>query len=398
MHAIQRLRRGRPTLLVLVLGVACGGDDPAQGPPGVWGTLELESSYPEAFAYLSGVREMADGRVLAADPTGQALMLLDLEAGTADTLGSQGEGPQEYRGPDEVLALPADSSLLVDLGNDRLVVIDPDGDFVDWTPMSRRRADGRARSTRPRAVDAAGFLYLEEAYPPDAGPPDSVRVVRTRRGEGATIPVASIWRPPPPPFGPQSKRPILTPSDDWSAGADGRVAVARANGFSVDWYLPDGRIVTGPRHEVEVFPVDQSEKDAEFATLMESAVFTLSVADGNGVQRVETRRGVPQGAGLGEDDFAWPETLPTLQTGGTRVTPWGDAWVTRRIPRDLEGRVEVFDHRGAWVGFIALPPTASVVGFGTTRDGDPAVYLVRSDEVGLKWLTRHRVKEGRGQS
>jgi hypothetical protein len=83
-------------------------------------TLQLDATYPEPFSYLSRVRELSDGTILAADPISQVLLRIDLDAGTADTLGRKGPGPQEYDGPDEVFPLPADSTLLVDLGNGRM--------------------------------------------------------------------------------------------------------------------------------------------------------------------------------------------------------------------------------------------------------------------------------------
>jgi hypothetical protein len=143
-------------------------------------TLELDATYPEPFSYLSGVRELAGGKILAADPTSQVLLRLDLDAGTADTLGRHGPGPQEYDGPDQVFPLPGDSTLLVDLGNGRLIVIDPQGTFVSWTPMARPRDDGRLRIVQPRFVDAAGNLYTNAPYF-QASAPDTTAIRRIDR-------------------------------------------------------------------------------------------------------------------------------------------------------------------------------------------------------------------------
>jgi hypothetical protein len=40
---------------------------------------------------------------------------------------------------------------------------------------------------------------------------------------------------------------------------------------------------------------------------------------------------------------------------------------------------------------VDLPEGRELIGFGTTANGDPAVYLVRTDEFDLKWLERYRV-------
>ena len=87
-----------PGLLTLALG-GCE-NEMGGGQDGRVATLELDAAYPEPFSYLSGVRELSDGTILAADPTSQVLLRLNLETGAADTLGRQGAGPQEYEGPD----------------------------------------------------------------------------------------------------------------------------------------------------------------------------------------------------------------------------------------------------------------------------------------------------------
>ena len=116
-----RIFLAMPAAIVLA---SCGGDAESAMPGGETrlATLELDATAPVSFSYLSGVRELSDGSLLAADPTSQVLLRVNLEAGTVDTIGRQGAGPQEYEGPDGVFPLPGDSTLLVDLGNanDRL--------------------------------------------------------------------------------------------------------------------------------------------------------------------------------------------------------------------------------------------------------------------------------------
>jgi hypothetical protein len=101
-----------PMVAVLLTIASCGGEpEPANSGIAQFAILELESTFPEAFSYLSHIRELSDGRILAADPTSQVLLRLDFESGVADTIGRHGAGPQEYEGPDMVLPLPGDSTL-----------------------------------------------------------------------------------------------------------------------------------------------------------------------------------------------------------------------------------------------------------------------------------------------
>ena len=60
----------------------------------------------EDFGSIQTVRELPGGRVLVADPLGKALYLVDFSAGTRTQVGSEGQGPQEYRQPDAGLAAP----------------------------------------------------------------------------------------------------------------------------------------------------------------------------------------------------------------------------------------------------------------------------------------------------
>jgi hypothetical protein len=380
-----------PIVLGAVLAlVSCGGGGGAEFGETRFATLELDVAYPVPFSYLSGVRELSDGTMLAADPVSQVLLRLDLEAGTADTIGRKGPGPQEYEGPDHVFPLPGDSTLLMDLGNGRLTVIDPDGTFVDWLPMTRATGDAMPRTIIPGYVDAAGNIYDGGFYSPEA-PQDTFSLRRIDRTTWEETEVATAWhtafaRPEP-----GSKRPMLRLSDEMAVGSDGRIAVVRVHGYSVEWYFPDGRVVKGPPNEVETFPVGTAEKEAQIESFAATATVGRSVVDDDGVQSMQMSRGMTPGSVPGVDDFAWPETLPVLYGGRTQVSPQGEAWVERMMPADRPGRIEIFNEQAIRVGFIELPLHSKVIGFGVSAD---TVYLARTDDVGLVWLERYRIFRG----
>ena len=120
-----------------------------------------DATFPEDFGAIQTVRELPDGRVLVADPLSKALYAVDLSAGTRIVIGGEGEGPEEYGQPDSVWPLPGDSTLLVDLGNGRLVALGPDlgfgptmpitvGDFQPGQPLIL---------AIPQGVDGEGNIY-----------------------------------------------------------------------------------------------------------------------------------------------------------------------------------------------------------------------------------------------
>lgn len=375
-------------ILIMMVIAACDGDGVTPGGYNQYATLALDVAYPEPFSYLSGVRELSDGTILAADPTSQVLLRINLDEGSADTLGRQGPGPQEYEGPDRVFPLPGDSSLLVDLGNSRLTVIDPEGRFVESTPMTTATADGIGRSVHPKDVDGAGNLYAG-GPPSPQGPADTTEVHKIERETREETRVAAAWRAPYVRPGPGDKRPMLTLFDEWAVGSDGRVAVVRANRYSVDWFLPDGRVVNGPSYEVEGYPVGVAEQEAALEHFATNAVMSLVNMTEDGVQERRMSRGAPQGYASAVDDFSWPATLPAFHPDGALIAPNGRAWVHRMMPAGGPGRVDVFDGAGVREGYIELPARSRVVGFGETGNRAFTVYLARTDDVGLVWLERH---------
>jgi hypothetical protein len=174
---------------------------------------------------------------------------------------------------------------------------------------------------------------------------------------------------------------VFVPYDDWAVGTDGRVAVVRANGFSVDWYFPDGRVAQGPPNEVETFPLDLPEMEAALEALSVNAVTGMTVVGDGGTESFQMSRGLPPGTAL----------VPIFRVEGTLISPRGEAWVERLMPAGGPGRVEIFDERGIRLGFIELPARSKVIAFGEGAEAGSIAYLARTDDVGLIWLERYRV-------
>ncbi len=185
---------------------------------------------------------------------------------------------------------------------------------------------------------------------------------------------------------------MFVPYDDWAVGSDGRVAVIRANGYSVDWYFPDGRVVQGPTNEAEAFPMGLPEKEAALEHANANGIHSYAEYSEEGTQNLRMSRGFPAGAFPGIDGLAWPENLPVFRVGETLVSPRGEVWVHRMMPAGGPGRIEVFDEQGIRVGFIELLPRSRVIGFGEGTDAGSIAYLARTDDVGLIWLERYRIR------
>lgn len=365
-----------------------GGENPA---------LQLgepEAVSPEPFAVLSTVREFDDGRVLVADPLGQAVVRLDLDAGTADTIGKVGEGPDEYRQPDAVWPLPGGRTLLVDLGNSRLTVLSPELAFGETRPYAMGDVtQGQLVMALPHAVDDRGRLYFREMGMGGGG--DSAKVFRMDLETEALETVGRIKLPSTTreESGGANNQNVrvsqipLSPADAWGVSRDGRLVIARAGDYHVEWITGGGAVTSGPPVPYTPVAIGQGEKrewrDARSET---GGGLGIEVAMENGSVSVRVSRG---GGSQDDDDLdnlSWPEVKPAFY-GGTvpvLVDDRGRAWVRRHQDARELPRYDVFDGAGELEMTVRLGAGRRVVGFG-----DGKLYAVRMDEYGLQFLERH---------
>ena len=361
-----------------------------------------DATFPEAFSLIQGLRELPDGRVMIADPLGQALVVADLRSGRADTLGKVGQGPREYRQPDGLFALPGDSTLLVDLGNARLTVLGPDGSFGATTPLTQGESGpgpgGGLMIVLPRAVDGKGRVYFQGMMGggPGQALPDSAPVMRWDRGTGridtvAMVKIQELKRSTSGATGNQNVmvRPVpLSPQDAWTVGWDGRLALVRSAGYYVEWVNADGRVVRGGPVTYRPVPVRTADKE-EWVAGMGNGV-QVSVSIENGRRSMSMRRGGGAGRDAPDlDSFEWPEVKPAFTANGAAISPDGALWVERYMPAGSPRAFDVFAPDAKLVARVVLPAGRRLVGFGKG-----VVYLAWNDEFDLQYLERHRRPTG----
>lgn len=405
---LSRTRRQRPLrwlFPLLLTATACfgGGDSGDSG--GAIASLELDATYSEPFSALINVRELPDGRLFAADPLSQVLLRVDLDTGKADTLGRVGGGPGEYRQPDQVYPLPGDSTLLVDLGKMQLTVLGPDGALHEGISMALTTENGPPGVILPRAVDAQGGIYYSAMAGLGQGPPDSTTIARYDRATGATETAVVLWRPEP-----RVERSgnsvrmtatMMEGRDDWAVGPDGRVAVIRANGYSVEWHNPAGRVVSGPENSFETIPIGEADKEVALEERASGGAFggvaVMVSQSASGGTSMQMMRGGSMGMAdePSVSDFQWAESFAPFRPDRSRVSPENEVWVQRWLPADRPQLMDVFDSTGVRTGTVELPDGLNLIGFGHGPDGGEVAYLTHTDEVGLVWLSRYRVVRSR---
>ncbi len=394
-YPIRPTLRGVGAALALVSAGACGGEG-AEGDR--TGLGPVQAALEHEFAVIQTVRELPDGRVLVADPLGQTLLVVDMEAGTTAPIGRVGEGPEEYRQPDAVWPLPGDRSLLVDLGNGRLTEMGADLSFGDTRPymLGSFQMGAPIMLAIPQGVDGRGGIFFQ-GFGMTAGGAvaDSSQVLRYDLETEAVDTVASVKltdRTRRTSGGPNNQNvsisPIpLSPADSWGVAADGRVVVARSvagsGEFWVEWFTPGGEVTRGPAYPYAPVDIGRAEmeewRDAQAET---GGGMTIQVTGVNG--RMDMRAG--RGGAPGNDDldgYEWPDSKPAFQ-GRIAVDPTGRAWVRRHAAAGDAPVYDLFDGSGTRTATIELPMERRVVAFG-----DGVVYAVRMDEFDLQYLERY---------
>ena len=366
---------------------------------------KADAEYAEPFTQIAGLRELKDGRVIVIDPRDKTVQAVDLKTGTAVKLGREGSGPGEYGMPLRLLALPNDTSAVVDMLNNRLLLITPEakvGGFVDLNvPAPAGRGDGRGGMMMiggqiPTASDGKGRMYVQGVpfRMTENGPvtSDSVPMVRWDRASGKRDTLA--WQRVAQGSSQVSGRggrgtmqvrigggPPFSGADAMAVAPDGRVAIAHHDPYRVDFVNEAGQRTRGQPIKYDRIKVSEGHKEEwrerqKSATMMmmtnENGRRSASVGPNNNVQDPE--------------NWGGEYMPPFLQTQNTlQFSSDGFLWVQRTGPAGQPPTFDVIDRAGNLVQKVVLPKKARLLGFG-----NGTVYIARVDEDDLQYLQRHK--------
>ena len=365
-----------------------------------------DAEYSEPFTMIAGVRELKDGRVIAIDPRDKTVQAIDLKAGTVTKLGREGSGPGEYGIPTRLLALPNDTSAIVDMLNNRILLINPNatvGGFVDLNvPPPGGRGDGRGMmmigSSMPTAADAKGRMYAQGAPfrivdgVPQAA--DSLPMIRWQRSSGKRDTVA--WLRVPPGSNQISGRsgrggqnvsvrigggPPFNGADMMAVAPDGRVAIVHHDPYSVDFVNEAGQRARGQPIRYDRIKVSEGHKQ-EWRERQKNA-FGMMISNNNGQRSAAM---VPNTNV--QDPESWGgEYMPPFLSGQNTLTfsNEGYLWIQRTGPAGQPPTFDVIDRAGNLALKVVLPKKARLLGFG-----NGAVYIARVDEDDLQYVQKHR--------
>ncbi len=338
------------------------------------------------FSQLRGVRELPDGRVLLTDRLEEKLWVADLTSGATRVIGRPGRGPLEYHLPTALMPMPGDSTLLVDEGNSRLVVVSPS---LVIARSFLLRLPGIGVPLGARAVDARGRYYLQIpgwiSNARERG--DSVWVVRfdPRGARVDTLALIQGALSPPSRDGRQMGFPFVpfAPQDAWGATPDGRVAIVRSSDYRVDWRGADGRLARGTPVRGARVPVTMADRVAFTRSFIANS--PVGGRDQNGgmsaapaeLLEEKTIREVAARNTFASEMGPFTEAMPL-------VAPDGTLWVERSGHAGAPSAWDAFDAAGRNVRRVTLPPGRRLVALGRG-----SAYLVDTDDDGLEHLERY---------
>lgn len=377
-----------------VASAACAGDPGDRALRADGGGLlgAPVATFPEDFGSIQTVRELPDGRVLVADPLGNALYVVDMEAGSRMVLGAEGQGPGEYSQPDAVWPLPGDSTLLIDLGNGRMSAIGADLSFGPTSPLSTGDPRSGMVVAIPQGVDGRGNVYAR-SMGGMGSLPDSGAILRVDRGSMAVDTVASFKledrrRTTSGSAGNQNVQISAIPlslQDAWGVAADGSVVVARSGDYRVEWFSPDGSVVEGPPIPYESVSIGTAEKEEWVVDSRRAGGgIGISVMVDNGRMQMSFSRGAGGSDRPEIEQYDWPLEKPPFYSDRIQVDPFGRAWIRRHVEAGEDATYDLFDSTGSRVETVEIPADRRLVGFGAE-----AVYVVAFDELDLSYLERY---------
>lgn len=344
----------------------------------------------EPFSQISGLRALSDGSLLVSDGLEGRLLSVAADLSSARTLGREGAGPEEYRTPDMLFPLAADSTLMVDLGNGRMAVLSPDGSIVRTLPMSSGEGM-QMQLMLPGGVDHTGRVYYRGTGMMAGGIPDSAAVKvfdpRTEEvGDVANIKLPEMNQQTSGGANNQNNiiRPVpLSRQDDWTVAPGGELVLARS-GDDAYWLEVVGSSGARRGPDIAYAPhrVSGADKD-QWVEAMSNAL-GIGITNNNGRMQTTFSRG-----GRGEpdpDDFEWPETKPAFPAGALTVSSDGNVWLQRHTAAGEAPTYDVLDMQGRLLGSVLLPEDRTLEGFG-----EGVVYLSRTDDLDFVWLERYEL-------
>jgi len=331
------------------------------------------------FTNIWSARELSDGRVLVSDNRERKLVVIIPGSASLTVIGRVGDGPGEYQIPTQLIAIGLDSTILIDGGTRRWLLL-IQSRIVALPDRFRSAAitgkgiltgiDNYGNVFRTHGIDRSnpGSLYFVTGQPCCVRELALVRYSNTEPVSDTIAKMRGGWA--------GEKRRVVqmgTHSEGYTLGSgfptwdqaavfsDGRIAVVSPSPYSVDWYLPSGRRISSARMPENEVRVTQEMK-----------------------RTVAEEHSMP---GAVPDDFAsWPASIPAFLRDATVAGSDGMLYIRRSLIRRADSvSIDRIDQKNKRESF-RLPPRSRIVGVGSR-----GLYVALKDEDDVETLALYSI-------
>lgn len=335
--------------------------------------LPPQDSVSHEFTRIASIRELSDGRVLVVDSRDRVLYLAYLRSDSVQQIGRTGSGPSEYQSPSRLIALGGDTTLLIDGGNRRWLLLvgsrivstfSPSDLVVERAGMALAGADlsGHILTTvvigrEPLAGDRQQNRLMVLRVDRQSAQVDTITILkgtetqvhteRSARSQNTSVRELALS---------VSEQPLLF--------QDGWIAFVLQRPYRVDWRAPDGQSIHGP-----------------------ALTWNDPVVDGREIEiyrrRMERQIGRSIPAPLTGILFA--DVVPPFPSNALQSLPNKHLLILRSQWSGSRGvEYDMVDRRGRVVGHVQLPSNIRIVGVGAQY-----IFTVATDDDGIEMLRRH---------
>lgn len=376
------------------------------------------------------VRALSDGRVLVNDIQRFRVLLYDKSlktftraldsSGSSGTLGNSGVSiPSAH-----LIAMPADSTMYLDIASRSLLTIDPAGKVAHVTALPRPQdiltlsvgyiygtptldAKGRLvyQGTPPnqnKALMELNQKIMTERSVTAPGAIDSAPIVRadfdTRKIDTlATVKIVQQYAGV---LATRDERGNLTQrltvnptqtADEWGLMPDGTIAILRAHDYHMEWIAPDGTRKTSPKMAFDWKRLTDEGKQHvidSIKPLLDKQMESMKpqqIPTPDGPRQLKTEIVLVAAKEL-------PDYEPVIQPGAMKIDLEGNVWIVPRtaIPSANGGlRYDVVNREGVIVERVIVPKGRAIAAF---EPGGWAILTNTQGTMPALWTTIERVK------
>jgi hypothetical protein len=336
-----------------------------------------DTSMPED-AFFEGVSSIVcdnDGNIYICDYKANNIKKFNASGKHLKTIGRKGQGPGEFNMPFEI-AVTDDRLIVWDLGNRRLCVLAPDGEFIKSVQIFR--GEGRPQKMRPLpngniVIELEKIYYGEQDKPQDC----LIEIFSPELEKIKTLYTQQVWRNKFMRIESMFTNIIqpFSPLVCWDVSLKGKIVIGYPSEYKIDLYDSEGGKISSFSHSYEPVKVTDKDKESFFSGITYSSEGT-------------TTQTVPEPV---VKNTEFPKSKPAFKQ--ILVDSEGNilVWPYRKNREEESKYFDAFTSDGNFIGNVQIMGDASFPVRAIIQNG--SFWLQKTDEEGLIKVVKYRVSE-----